>query len=340
MPQVVSSGGPVIASPRFVPIIFSGDDRTADITGFMKAVGVSTYWTSIAPQYGASAGAALSPIVLTESPPSSISDADIQTWLQGKLDGTHGDFGVADASSVYVIFYPATTAVQTFWGTSCMTFDGYHSQTSVGMTPVVYAVIARCSDSFTLTALTSHELFEATTDPLINTNPAFLYVNDVYASAGTSEIGDLCQGAGEFVPVDVGFPVQRIWSNAASAGGHAPCAPSNAFFFDTVADVSETIQVGGGVAPGITVPLNTSRTVNLVAFSDAPTQGAWTVSVASGADTPGQALDLTLCRSSAENGESIPLTIMRPFTSTEVSSVTVTSTLGSVTMTSVFAVSL
>jgi hypothetical protein len=342
MPQVLALGGPVLATPRFVPILYSGDDHQSDITAFMPLVGVSSYWTSIAPQYGVGTASSVQPVVLTDTAPTTLTDAQIQTWLQGELDGTHPNLGTADPSSVYVIFYPATTTINTPWATSCALggFDGYHSQTAVGTTPVVYAVIARCNDSFPLTALVSHELFEATTDPLFYTSPAYIGLDDLYADTGlTNEIGDLCEGAGTLVPSDIGFPVQRIWSNAASAGGHQPCAPSNALFFDTVADVPETLTDGNGKVPGITIPVGESRTIQLVAFSDAPTQGPWTVSAQSSI-TDDVKLGLSLCRTSAQNGESIPLTITQPLAATQPSTVTITSVLGSTTMTSSFLVGL
>src|SRR4029077_16479314 len=45
-PQVVSSGGPVLAAPKVVPVYFGNDNTsfTGQITTFLEALPKSTYW--------------------------------------------------------------------------------------------------------------------------------------------------------------------------------------------------------------------------------------------------------------------------------------------------------
>ncbi len=316
MPLATSSGGPTMAAPRFVPIVFSAEDRTSDIGAFMKSIAASTYWSSIASQYGIGTPTAKDPIVVNETPASAITDGDIITWLTDKLDGTHADFGAADASSIYVIYYPSTTTIAALSGTSCGLWGGYHAETKVGATKVVFAVIARCEGE-AMSSITAHELFEAASDPYIGTNPAYLSVSDPMEQSGWgSEIGDLCESHPNIVPADVGYPVPPIWSNAASAGGHDPCQPSSGAYFRTVSS-----QRYVSLAPGDTT------TVDLVAFSDADTGGPWTVKLDANS-APSDKVDLKLCRTSVQNGETIPLVITRSATALNGATIQITSTLG------------
>ena len=75
----------------------------------------------------------------------------------------------------------------------------------------------------------SHELVEASTDPLVQTNAAYLGVDlnhlvwDITPGGG---IADLCAFEPQSFQRLVGtFMVQRIWSNAAAAAGQDPCTP-------------------------------------------------------------------------------------------------------------------
>ncbi|HEX4513119.1 MAG TPA: hypothetical protein VH054_06270 [Polyangiaceae bacterium] len=316
MPLATSEGGPTMAAPRFVPIVFAAEDRTSDIGAFMKSIAASTYWSSIASQYGIGTPTTIDPIVVSETPASTMTDGDIVTWITGKLDGTHADFGAADASSIYVIYYPSTTTIAASLGPSCGLWGGYHAETKVGATKVVFAVIARCNGE-AMSSITAHELFEAASDPYIATAPAYLTVSDAMEQYGFgSEIGDLCESNPNIVPADVGYPVPPIWSNLASAAGHNPCQPSSGPYFRTVSERYVSM------APGET------KTIDLVAFSDADTGGPWTVKLDANAAI-GDKVAFTLCRTSIQNGETIPLTITRPDTAVNDTTITITSTLGS-----------
>ena len=317
LPQLVSQGGPVLAHPRFVPIVFAGDSQTATLGAFMSAVGSSTYWTSVAAEYGIGPASATAPIVVNETPAAQVDDADIRAWLADKLDGSHADFGTPDASAIYVVYYPAaTTITNAGLGTSCSSFGGYHGDTKIGATQVVYAVIARCPNLVD-TTVTSHELFEASTDPYFT---AYANLDDPGSSGIGGEIGDLCESYPIVTPPDLGYAVVPVWSNAASAAGKKPCVPNDgAPNFGTM-PAQRTVTI----APGDTA------TIQLVAFSDQPT-APWTVEVSQSAYDWSEKLDMTLCRATAQNGESIPLTLTRPMTATNWDDLTIVSKLGDVT---------
>ena len=247
-PTLQSSGGRVLKNPHVVVVTFAGDDMASDIETFSSKIGASLYWNQTAAQYGVGKLTATD-VRLTDAvdpAPAMIDDADIQTWLAGKLDGTHtAQFGTADESTIYAIYYPTGTTTTVDGGgnlgeTSCQDFLGYHDQLTLrnGMN-VAYAVIPRCGDvipplagSDTVTDVAAHEYFEAATDPIPETSPGWDHVDAdhyVWGFILSPEGADLCvDQAGElFVkPPDVGFAMQRIWSNANASAGHHPCAPT------------------------------------------------------------------------------------------------------------------
>jgi hypothetical protein len=51
--------------------------------------------------------------MLTETAAPTLTDTDIQSWLAGKLDGSHAEFGAVDA----------TTIITAFGATSCSGFS-------------------------------------------------------------------------------------------------------------------------------------------------------------------------------------------------------------------------
>ena len=313
MPLATTHGGAVLASPRFVPIVFAAETRTNDIATFMKKIASSSYW-NLAAQYGVGPATATDPIVVDETPPATITDAEIQAWLATKIESP-------DPSSIYVVYYPKTTTIEA-WGPSCFAFGGYHSETKIAGVETIYAVIADCPFE-TFGPVTSHELFEASTDPYYYTNKAWDGVDDAFELATfNTELGDLCEGAGDVTPSDIGYPVQRMWSNAAASAGQDPCQPEGAPYFRTV-----TTQENISLAPGETT------TVDLVAFSDQDTGGPWSIKVTSSYAQIEDKLGLQLCRTSVANGEHVPLVISRDSRSKNPSTVYIESNLGNVTTT-------
>jgi len=54
-PTVESHGGPVIASPRVMPIVFAGDPLTTQIGDFAKKLAGSAFWSGLGSEYGVGA---------------------------------------------------------------------------------------------------------------------------------------------------------------------------------------------------------------------------------------------------------------------------------------------
>jgi hypothetical protein len=192
--------------------------------------------------------------------------------------------------------------------TSCTNFGGFHDNVNVVLTdggaPVgfAYAVIATCSTSIdSLTAVTSHEWVEASTDPQVTANGVFTLTGgprSAYFSVDADhvvwnlpglggEAGDLCQPEipeAITTPSGVSHAVQRTWSNVLAAASHDPCAPDLTAlpFFDAAPVLDETVTftssfTGMITTKGVTIPKGQSRSIEVDLFSDSATSGPWTV---------------------------------------------------------------
>ena len=328
-PQVLSLGGPVLATPRFVPIVFSTDTEIANIGKLMKAIAPSSYWKATTSEYGVGTATASDPIVLTEAAPQQLSSEDIVPFLKAHLEDTTSGWGPVDANAIYAIYYPAGTNIVDQGFESCVDYGAYHGEGEANGVKFAYAVMPRCSggggfsDLDMLTVSTSHELIEAATDPLAETNPAFREPDKdhlVWSVMPLGEVGDMCTYDPDayFKPTEVGFMVQRTWSNAAAKAHHAPCVPaSGAPYFNSVPvltdDVSIDLYSGRTKTKGIAIPVGKSKTIDVKLFSDADTNGAWDVAAYDVAQYMGgtASLKFSFDKKTGVNGEVLHLTITR-----------------------------
>jgi hypothetical protein len=310
-PQVQDFGGPVLASPKIVPVFFAGDDAATmgQIVDFVDEVGAGSYWTAAVSEYGVGPATGEAPILLTETAPANIDDTAIQTWLAGKLDGDDPAWPAPDANTVYALHYPAGTNITLALGPgpeamSCNDFGGYHSNITLdgnhGSADVAYAVLPRCPavpGTTVIQGLTeseSHELIEASTDPYPITDPAYGDVDSAHAywnlALGGGEIGDMCaQFSGVFTQFPgLDYVVQRVWSNKAARAGDDPCVPPLAgeVYFNAAPELNDdaTISYFGEnvTVKSVAIPVGKSKTIDLDLFSDASTGGPFSVHVDDG----------------------------------------------------------
>jgi hypothetical protein len=325
LPQIASGGGPVLAQPRFVSVTFGGDPLAAQLDDFTTRYAASAEWGVLA-EYGVGPAKAGTPIHLTETPPTSIDDAGIQAWLRDRLDGTHSEWGNADPSTIYTIYYPAGTTVSENGQPTCSggaEIGGYHDETTTAAgAPIVYAVVPRCDGSIDhITGPASHELAEAATDPHLHSAPAYGRIDPdhlAFAIVG-GEVGDLCEKDSDAMlrAADVGYVVQREWSNMAAAADHQPClpAPAGDVFFISAPVVDDPIAVPIGnqtlTTLGVRLAVGESKTIHIELFSDGPTSGAWTVSAVDAAMVFGgtPALSFTWDHTTGKTGDTLHLTV-------------------------------
>jgi hypothetical protein len=366
LPELVNqAGGKVLTAPKLMLLVYPGYEHTTGLQSFSQVLGASAYWAATTKEYG------VGPIVYSgtkeltgETAPATIADKDVEAFIAGKLAA--GELGPPDTSTLYAIIYPSTTTITSSGGgigggSSCSSFGGYHSNTLVkvdGKTQnYAFAVMPTCANFGALTGLDevtgamSHELIEAVTDPFPSTrngaDSAFATVDDdhfIWLLSGGTESGDLCvpeADAFQKLP-ELGFTVQRSWSNVAARQGHDPCVPAmkDAYFQSAPVlneDVTMTLpQSFGGsdvATKGVTIAVGQSKTIEVDLFSDAATSGPWTVSAEDALAKlgGGATLDFSWDRKTGLNGEKLHLTITVKGASSFVPGAhpfTITSTLG------------
>jgi len=329
VPQVQDYGGPVLTAPTAIPIFFQNDSEQSKVEDFMNQLAASSFWPSATKEYGAGPLTIGQSIVVTDTPPTTTTVAEIEQWLAGYLDGTHPEWPAIAQNNIYTVFFPSTTTIDDpNFGTSCVSFGGYHYEAKgPGGKSIVYAVMPRCSSlgqvvqGFdALTAGLSHELIEASTDPLAS-NPAWSYVDldhMVWNLMPLGEIGDMCAYEPQSYQRLVGaYMVQRPWSNASALAGHDPCVPVLGDpYFNAAPVLNDSITIdyyGQNVTTkGVQVPLGKSKTIDVQLFSDGPTQD-WTVQAVDetyGTNQPAQ-LTFSWDSQSGNNGDVKHLTITR-----------------------------
>ncbi|HVR62351.1 MAG TPA: hypothetical protein VMU50_10655 [Polyangia bacterium] len=275
LPSAVSLGGAVLSSPRVQPIFFPGFPYAADIDRFVTALSNSSYWTAIASEYGVGAISPLAGFVSTAMLPASAAISDVQTALGEALQA----MGAANpplpvrSDTIYALFFDPQTTLSFMGTTLCGAGQpsGFHDEWLFGNTPLPVVVIPTCatSDADTnlrgveaLTPSFSHELLEAATDPYVRSAPAFVTIDSrhsLWAEAlNGGELADLCENEvpSLVVPGDIGYPVQRTWSNAGASAGTGPCVPVPAgeIYFNGQANLPDQAQLDIGTGTAVTVP--------------------------------------------------------------------------------------
>jgi len=350
LPQLTNlRGGPILTTPTVYLVAFPGYPYLTDLQTFASHMASATYWNSVTAEYGVGALTYGGTITLTgQTAANMLTQAQIGTWVAQEL--ASGAFGTPDPEGIYTILYPSTTmitqpnpvvaalpAVQ-----SCTAFYGYHDNISVALTDggaptnFAYAVIPTCDTVVDdLTAAISHEWVEAATDPFLTSTGSFgltggpdsaYFTVDadhaIWAVLGGGEAGDLCEPEGQSVfitPADVGYTVQRIWSNNLARGSHDPCGPepsgpsfNAAPVLTETETITSTLLSGTIVTKGVTIPSGASKTIEVDLYSDADTGGPFTVAASDALATSyglPTSMDFQWDRTQGVNGEKLHLTI-------------------------------
>jgi hypothetical protein len=304
-PQI--SGRSVLGAPSLVTVTFPDDPLAPKLEAFAKELQTSAYWTTVTAPYcdgdgGPCIGPGSAPVAITyPSPAASLYvdipeegvDADsgvaLQPWLLDAIEAgvlpapAPGiDAGLEDgvlSDTVYLLYFPPETTIESGSSTSCTDFVGYHYVAQYGDTWLVYAVLPECPPSppnvaIDVTVAASHEIVEAVTDPMLDGSGGYCLSpspgNIGWIDAtDVGEAADLC----EFdIPNTWSFgsySVQRIWSNANASLGHDPCAPvptDDAYFNASPETSYFVMDVGSSV------------TFDVDAFSTTP-RDDWTLAV-------------------------------------------------------------
>jgi hypothetical protein len=311
LPTVAYFGGPILTAPQIITFTFPTTANVAALQAFGHDITESSWFADVSKDYCTPGDGGS---CITSGPAGlsvSISTPADTTYVDDF--GTNGDAGVTGGtdleafinqqiaaavaantipapgpSSLYAFYFPHTTTITSpFVGTSCQAYSGYHSAMTYtdGTTPIYYAIVPDCGsgsarDLQSVMMAASHEIIEATTDPVVGagwyldiamTAHAAItpdqYRSDPWTNLMFGEVGDNCESVSlRTWPLDdAGSVAQRIWSTSAAAAGHNPCVPVPAGETYYNASPDKAIYVAN---------VGDTFTVDLSAFSDV-SRPAW-----------------------------------------------------------------
>lgn len=335
----VYGGGRLLYAPKIVTVTFSSDTNASTYNQLGDEIGASDWWQQVTAGYCDTSGKCIGPatggvhITIPGSPAASYTDsADTAEPDGGTIKAliansvASGLFPAPDDETLYVIYFAnlstwITLSDQGQSATSCVAFGGYHHHVTLpapggGTVDAAYAIVMDCKLlGLQPTVGASHEILEATTDPILTSTAATGFymdqTRDAWLAVSAAEVGDVCALLRDFGPnpttpptPDVytwnAIPIQRIFSNPSVAAGHAMCVPTlSPVYFNTAPSVEKLVMTTGQ-----------SQTIELTGFSDGPTSN-WTVSALDFTylSTLQHVLTLTLDNTSANNGTVLHLTV-------------------------------
>jgi hypothetical protein len=328
-PQLVSGTGSTIATPKLQPIFFASDPFEADTVTFMNTMASDpTYWTATTSEYGVGALTILPAIDSTDAAPTS--DQGFETYLATMADGTHDGWPKNDGTIIYTVFIPTTVTTLSDYPGMCSQWLGYHSAAmdSSG-NGLVYSMIPYCpsiggsqqgTDYFYVrTNALSHETIEAATDPMLDAYFKMDPDHYIWGRTPGAETGDLCEYVTAAHAHNLGggaYAAQRTWSNASAMAGHDPCVPAPAGAYNAatpVLDDSITVTGRNGTitAKGVSIPVGTSKTIEVDLWSDSPSTDDIKVNAYDLAQLSTGTAQLTFAwdKQSGKNGDKLMLTI-------------------------------
>ena len=296
LPQVIDVGGTFLASPKVQPILYASDSGGQDILAFLQELATTSYWAQTTSEYGVGALTVLPAITLTDPPPTSVTDATLESSLASNTSGADPGWGAADPSTIYLFVLPQGTIEADSEGACCTDYDGYHFQTDVdvgsSVVTVPYALSCACpgfdgpsvTDLQERTVDMSHELVESATDPFPDSDPAYTQEDDadiVWTLVTDGEVADMCEfnDDANVIPPGSTYMVQRSWSNAAAARFENPCVPvmTTTPYLNSFPQLgSITVDAGHVTTRGLNIPLGRSQTIDVALLSAAPVPQTWT----------------------------------------------------------------
>lgn len=320
-PQVETSGGAVLKAPHIVPVFFPGDALQTQLMDFLTKIGPSQYLAANVAEYGVGAATVGAPIVMASNPPTSLTISSMASYVATNVVPK----ATVDSNTLFVVFIPASTIVTLGQGSqTCKDVGGYHESTGSGK-QVAYAIVPRCQSFVNqqpnlstllqvTTASGTHELIEAMTDPYPNQTPAYNSVDANHALwqyiLGGAETGDMCaQTPHSFgMNAELGYAVQRSWSNKAAASHHDPCVPQPAgeVYFNAVYEPTETVNLGGNMSTkAMALTVGQTKTVEVTLVSDGPMNA---FNVAGIPLNPGE-LTISFDKKGGFNGDKLKMTV-------------------------------
>ncbi len=312
LPTVTYLGGPILTAPQIITFTFPTTSNVAALQAFGQNITESSWFSDVSKDYCypdggsciTSGPAGLSVAISTAADPTYVDDfgqngdagvtggTDLEAFINQQIAAAVAAHTIPapGPSSLYAFYFPSTTTITSpYVGNSCQAYSGYHNAMTYtdGTTPIYYAILPDCGsgsarDLQSVMIAASHEIIEATTDPLVGSGwyldiamsadagiTTDQYRNDPWTNMQFGEVGDNCESVSFHTwPLDdAGSVAQRIWSISAAAAGHNPCVPVPAGETYYNASPDKAIYVAN---------VGDTFTVDLSAFSDV-SRPAWAV---------------------------------------------------------------
>jgi hypothetical protein len=302
MPQIPRNGGVVLHDPVIVTVTFPNDPYEAKLQAFGDQVGGLDWWTTVHAGYGVGPATSGGHVVIPTAPAATLSDSDVTRWLAAKIgDAT---LPAPTDQTIYLLYYPKATTILLDQGeASCQVFLGYHSTITVSWQgnsiPIAYAVINRCDggDLDQVTATSSHELTEASTDPhpIDDKQAGWVTLGENAWTGLGGENADMCAAVGH--ATEAGWALTRVWNNLTAADGDQPClpVPASSLPYYNAGVVHDVLSV----SPGGTA----STEVDCYSFGPLPSSMSLEVRVAQGSP-----LGVSFDRKTCTNGDRVRMT--------------------------------
>jgi hypothetical protein len=301
LPAAVSSGGPVLASPHVQAIYFAEFPYAAEMDRLLANLAASPYWKQVTSEYGVGPLTVLPSDQSAVEAPGTVTNVDLPGLFRSALMAHSSTLGPPRADTIYALFLPPTSTLRigssTFCGRGAP--SAFHGELTASGITVPVVVVPTCSSFAGAPSLTgadalapplSHELVEAATDPLANTHPAFDTTDPAHimwtVAVSGGEVADLCENEAPnlVIPADIGFPVPRVWSNAAARGVGGPCVPMppGAAYFTAVAHLLATVRVAlpgrdPADVPALIAPAGAAASVTVDFLAGVGAPASWAV---------------------------------------------------------------
>ena len=164
-PTLPNRGGHVLSSLRLVVVVAANDNLRDSLFTFADAILASAWWREVAGAYGvASAAGALK---VTGAPlfGVNLASSQLQDYVRSAIAAPATL--APNGRTLYLLYLPG--GVSFAGNAACSLASGYHS--AFGNAGDAWAVVQRCQSVYRsvleeLTVVGSHEVIEATTDPL------------------------------------------------------------------------------------------------------------------------------------------------------------------------------
>ncbi|MEO6953644.1 MAG: hypothetical protein ABI321_17715 [Polyangia bacterium] len=245
---IPNQGGPMIGAVKYISISYQGSAFGARIAAFGDYVVTSDWYKTVGTEYGVLPGTHQH-VDLTDPPPASIDGTGIGKLLAGYI--ASGTLPAPDAHTIYMYYSAEATTLTDEATYSCTKFAGtytpaYHYEGTLNSgAQFSFGVVPLCDQLTTdvLELATAHELIEASTDPLPDSAPTYIFGNDTPWQETGGEVADICDAR---ITRD-GHTLTRVWSNIAALAGANPCIPADTAYF-SVQQTPTLVTIAPGAA--------------------------------------------------------------------------------------------